>query len=53
MDLTNFCKPGPWGGDLTARAITRSGDISRGRTEGGTIKKVMGGVGKNHASECG
>ena len=43
--VPRVCKPGPWGGDLTARAITGSGDNSRDltrRTEGRTIGKVMG-----------
>ena len=41
--------PGPWGGDLTARVIAGRGDNSRDltrKTEGRTIGKVMGGVGK-------
>ena len=49
------CKPGPWGGDLTAHGITGSGDSSRDltrKTEGRAITKVMGGDGKkSHARE--
>ena len=42
------------GAAYTTRAITGSGDKSRDltrRTEGRTIAKVMGGVGKNQARE--
>ena len=60
MDLQNVCKPAPWFGDLTASAITVRGGgggmynsryLTR-RTEGRTIRNVMGGVGKkNHSRE--
>ena len=32
FNVPNVCKPGPWSGDLTARAITGSGDNSRDLT---------------------
>ena len=38
-------KLGPWGGDLTARAFTGSGDDRRDH-ERRAIRKVTGGVGK-------
>ena len=54
MEQQNVFKSGSWGSDLTSSAITGRGNNSRdlkGRTEGRTIKKVVGGKAKNHARE--